>query len=114
LPQRHKARCLKQFPLQCLEEGLHLGIVSALSRPIHAMTKLVLFQERLRFVGPVFDATIRMEQQTGRGLACLECVSQCCPGEVRIQVFAQPPTDNATGEQIQNNGQEYVLSPQLE
>ncbi len=92
----------------------HYSIIGALSRSIHTVTDLVLLQKRLRLVGPVLDAPIRMEQQAERRLSRLESLSQGRSREVGIQILTQSPTDDATGEQIQDNGQKHVLPAHLD
>ena len=63
LPHGHEARGVQQLALQCLKEGLHLGIIFTLSWAVHAVPYPVLVQQRPGLVSAIFDTTIRMEQQ---------------------------------------------------
>lgn len=74
----------------------------------------MLFQQSLRLMGAVLDAPVRMEQQTRCRPAFAEGLPERGSREVGIQVLAQPPTDDAAREQVQDNRQEHVFATQLD
>ena len=62
----------------------------------------------------VFDAAIRMEQQTRIRLTACEGLPQRCSGKVCSQTRPQAPTDNAARVQVQHYRQEHVLLAKLD
>ena len=105
---------MQQFSLQRLEEGLNLGVVGALTGSVHAVVDLVLFEQCLSLVGPVFDPPISMKQQASGRISGFEGLSQSGSGEIRVQALAQSPTEYSTREKIQNHRQENVFLTELD
>lgn len=66
---------MDSFGLEAVEKRLHMRIVRALVGPIHAGLNSVPAQLILDQVRPVFDASVRVEDQARSGRPHSPCVT---------------------------------------
>jgi len=66
---------MDHFCLHAMEKGLHMRIVRTLVGPIHAGLNSVPAQLILDQVRPVFDASVRVEDQPRPGRPHPQCVT---------------------------------------
>ena len=87
-----------EFSLERVEEALHVGVVLAVTRPIHAGHDAVGLEIVLVAVGRVLDATVGMEQQPGPGTASRDRALERPQGHLSGAVASERPAHDAPGE----------------
>src|SRR6266851_4094372 len=99
------ASVMCEFSLERVEEALHVGVVLAVTRPIHAGHDAVGLEVVLVAVGRVLDATVGMEQQPGLGSASSDRALERPQGHLSGAVASERPAHDAPGEQVHHGRQ---------
>ncbi len=99
------ASVMCEFSLERVEEALHVGVVLAVTRPIHAGHDAVGLEVVLVAVGRVLDATVGMEQQPGLGSASRDRALERPQGHLSGAVASERPAHDAPGEQVHHGRQ---------
>jgi len=96
---------VRELGLQGMEETLHVGVVLAIARTIHARNDAAGAQECLIVVGRVFDASVGMEDEPGFGIAQRDRAFEGANGYRHGSRAGERPANDAPGEQIHHRGE---------
>ena len=101
----HEAALVRKLSLQGMEEALHVGIVLAVARSIHAGHDTLRAQERLVAVCGVLNAAVGVEHQSWLGFAQIDRSLDRTQGDSGGSIARDGPADNAPREEIHDRSQ---------